>query len=517
MGNRRTCLVWIPENFKPYVLLQTHPTEFRHHKTNIKMHADCLAYIVSLIYSIPARDKDLDLRKTCGYIQINAQILETIVRDYDQYLKFLIDYKVFESDDTYIIGKKSTGYKLLSPYAEADLDDYLITKPTLAKRLGQSPISKAAVDKYPKLYEFLKAIEIDEEGALRKARELAYEHPIPKKKRKNGKSKKETRSEKEIRDDLHISYQLSIKNLVHGKFHFNIPNSTGRLYNNVVNLKRKFRPYLSYNGKRLVSIDLKNSQPYLLSSIIKPIDKIGQQTKDVLNKIDPKALSKINYILQKTPKQSRKKYFKSSSWGKYIKLVKNKSHVSDDLRLYKMLVIQGRYYEFLMHAYKILEDLPRLPDRDQIKKQTCTFMYAKGDDVNRYSRYRLFKKLFPTISLIYSALKSEYYKNFPEFLQTLEARLILDNAYARISIEKPDLPIFTIHDSLVTTKGNEDYVEQVLSEELEKEIGEKPVLGKELWEREDTIAATECRALVPITKCRTLVPTKDAIIINLLA
>ncbi len=49
----------------------------------------------------------------------------------------------------------------------------------------------------------------------------------------------------------------------------------------------------------------------------------------------------------------------------------------------------------------------------------------------------------------------------------------------RISIEKPTLPIFTIHDSIVTTDGNQDYVSRVIEEEAYKLTGLKISLGIE--------------------------------------
>jgi hypothetical protein len=54
-------------------------------------------------------------------------------------------------------------------------------------------------------------------------------------------------------------------------------------------------------------------------------------------------------------------------------------------------------------------------------------------------------------------------------------------ATKRIAKEQPRLPIFTIHGSIATTQGNEDYVKKVLEEELYKSIGYLPKLSTELW------------------------------------
>ena len=53
--------------------------------------------------------------------------------------------------------------------------------------------------------------------------------------------------------------------------------------------------------------------------------------------------------------------------------------------------------------------------------------------------------------------------------------------YKRQARERPNLPIFTIHDSIVTTVGNEAYVQSVLKEELTKAIGWPPQVALDYW------------------------------------
>jgi hypothetical protein len=62
---------------------------------------------------------------------------------------------------------------------------------------------------------------------------------------------------------------------------------------------------------------------------------------------------------------------------------------------------------------------------------------------------------------------------------------VLDKICKRISIEKPSLPIFTIHDSIITTRGNESYIQLVMKEELEKGIGKVPILAIEPLQKQN--------------------------------
>lgn len=48
-------------------------------------------------------------------------------------------------------------------------------------------------------------------------------------------------------------------------------------------------------------------------------------------------------------------------------------------------------------------------------------------------------------------------------------------------IERPELPIFTIHDSVVCPEGNEDYIRAVMAKEIEKHTGMVPEFGLEYW------------------------------------
>ena len=67
-------------------------------------------------------------------------------------------------------------------------------------------------------------------------------------------------------------------------------------------------------------------------------------------------------------------------------------------------------------------------------------------------------------------------------LQHLEATLVLQRACKIISQEKPDIPIFTLHDSIITTVGNEKYVHDILANVLLDAIGIAPKLKVERWE-----------------------------------
>jgi hypothetical protein len=73
-------------------------------------------------------------------------------------------------------------------------------------------------------------------------------------------------------------------------------------------------------------------------------------------------------------------------------------------------------------------------------------------------------------------------KNFlPVLLQNIEADCILDYSTKLISKQNPEIPLFTIHDSIVTTSDNIEIVEKQFRKYLRKYFGIIPELKREPW------------------------------------
>ena len=76
---------------------------------------DNLIHIIHLITSIPATNKDLDIID--GFVPIYSPVLQKRVRNYRDYLDYLLDNNVLITDDWYIKGVKSKGYKFTQRYS----------------------------------------------------------------------------------------------------------------------------------------------------------------------------------------------------------------------------------------------------------------------------------------------------------------------------------------------------------------------------------------------------------------
>ena len=97
---------------------------------------------------------------------------------------------------------------------------------------------------------------------------------------------------------------------------------------------------------------------------------------------------------------------------------------------------------------------------------------------------KVFRNVFPNVYEIFKLIKigKGHHNTLAILLQHLEATLVLHKACKIIFEERPDIPIFTLHDSIITTEGNEDYINEVLTNVLTQAIGIAPKLKVERWE-----------------------------------
>jgi hypothetical protein len=89
--------------------------------------------------------------------------------------------------------------------------------------------------------------------------------------------------------------------------------------------------------------------------------------------------------------------------------------------------------------------------------------------------------LFPNVMRVFDVIKADDHSRLACELQRLEASVILDEATKQIAKIVPEIPLYTIHDSIVTTVGNEQLVTEIMSESFFKRIGYPPMLQADYW------------------------------------
>ena len=85
--------------------------------------------------------------------------------------------------------------------------------------------------------------------------------------------------------------------------------------------------------------------------------------------------------------------------------------------------------------------------------------------------------IFPSVFSLFKVIKEIDYKLLPIILQRIESYVMLEIVCKQISIEYPELYFTTLHDSIITTEGNEHIIEEILIREIKHLTGYEPKLG----------------------------------------
>lgn len=422
-----------------------------------------LLYIIDLITTIPANNKGLKLMN--GYIPINAQFLQKKVRNYKQYLDYLVETNVFEVSKQYIPGEKSRGYRFSKQYT-TPIQIVTIEEPKkLTRKNGRdkSHLSVSDQKKYQHLIKWYnEGFQIDKELARQF---ILHDYQC----KMSNKSLLD-----EVDKDPLIQYNsalVSIEKIAAGALQFNIDDFGNRFHSTLTNLKSELRNALTYNGLQLCSIDIKNSQPYISTILFDNCFWELTTQPDVLTH------NSIGITLTNIFNQYSTDYF--------IMLCKRaKSSQESDLHKYREIVQKGTFYEY-MAAHANME----AANRKKLKAAMFQVLFTGNSFINQKEAApkRVFKELFPDVYELFNLLKRKEKANMPKLLQRIESYVILLVVTKRIAIDKPDLPIFTIHDSIVTVDGYEDYVKGIMEQEMEKIFGFPPQLVISNWKPENLI------------------------------
>lgn len=452
--------LYIPENFDIDEIIKNNPPDFKYHR-------DCFIYLVHLINHIPSNNKDVEMY----YIPFYSALIQRRVRDYRKYLDYLVKNDVLWEDRQYIKGEKSRGFCLTNLY-DTEIKPTYITKPTLIKsilkfihldnnqtnpEINQNNFEDNLFDNnleyLTKWFNSNLTVDfIEAKKHLEKLREVDASHPTE--------GFKATRK-------FNMRY-ITLLKIHRGEFNHTIDATAGRMHTVLTQLKGELRQFIKYNGQTLIAIDITNSQPYL-STVLFNFEKFEK------NKI-LQTIKIYNYNHNSQHNSNKLPYYLS-------KKVKEASE-SENVNQYIELVKSGLLYE---EFGKILFEKGLINDdsslRKQAKKIIFSSIFSPNTSIGHNKAIQIFKDYFPDVYEIYSNIKFKEHRTLACTLQNFEANLILHTACQIIANEKPEIPLFTLHDSIITTEGNEEYVYNTLFEVLLNAIGVPPTLKYEKWEK----------------------------------
>jgi hypothetical protein len=433
-----------------------------------KFEKDILLHFVHLISALPAFNKEIVTDD--GYVRLYSKLLQKVARNYTDYFRYLIATKILESNESYC-PKHSKGYRFTYHFAETVVKGVEVENIWISNRLRKSqalPLSKKK--KYAHLLKWYNGLQIDDSLALA----FILEDFNRKKSNPAHRDKDRLGNEKHPFSQYQ-SASVNIGRLATGDYALSIDDNVHRLHSVLSNMRKELRHCVTYKGKQLVSVDIKNSQPYLSTAILcESFWELGRKLHSSYNYLNIKDIGKAKVD----------SIFKAKhSMDSYIMLCKSaESQTESDLQLFRKIASKGEFYEYLMNAFD--QDLGiNGISRGEAKVMVFQVLFTDNRFLGQKDAEpkRHFKKLFPTVYELFRKIKRHGNELLPCLLQSIESYLILEVITKRIAREKPGLPIFTIHDSIVTTLGNEQYVSQVMIEELTQAIGLPPNVEFEYW------------------------------------
>ncbi|WP_340075827.1 hypothetical protein [Leptobacterium sp. I13] len=437
--------LFIPSNLDMDKMLELYPPNFRYQR-------DCFIYVIHEVIAVAVRNRD-KVEDMSGFTPIKREYLQRRIHGYKKYVNYLVERKVLEQNNIYVPGKQSMGLRLSSKYRGGIVRPIQITKWTLIKNIVYLNINynEGLTNELIILKKWFNPnLTIDAKNGLRF---LKKEY------------RKDVRNPEVKFPHLRLtSRSQALQKLHQGEITFIVDNSGQRLHTNLTPLMSGLRKFVKYDSENLCAIDIKNSQPYLSTSLLSRESFLKNNMTDKI--INPYYINQDNYPIMIVD---------------FIDEIENKP----DVLQFKEMVSSGLFYEKFGSALikKELINKDSLDIRKQAKDITFRSIFSPNTSVSYSESIKLFKEAFPNVYKIFKMIKKGRgnHNTLAIALQRLEANLVLKKTCMIVSKEKPEAPLFTIHDSIVTTPGNVEYVEKILYNILNDNIGLPPNLKREYW------------------------------------
>ncbi|RTZ48380.1 hypothetical protein EJ377_12220 (plasmid) [Chryseobacterium arthrosphaerae] len=167
---------------------------------------------------------------------------------------------------------------------------------------------------------------------------------------------------------------------------FFVDNTAGRLHTYITQLKSELRKFLKWKGKVLCSIDVSNSQPYLLQTLL---------NKEVYERCNMnRKLERVNIKLD------------TIMLGVLIYSISRE----DDVLLFKRIVSSGKFYEEFGKILKNNGEFDNISDdnlRQEVKEITFSTLFSNNRAISHSNYIKIFKRIFPNVYKVLKYIKKD--------------------------------------------------------------------------------------------------------------
>ena len=517
--DKRQITLMYPANLDMAKLIAEKLPEYKGAKGGINAHN--LIYIIHCILSKYAKYKDDYLERKYGekgMVSLCMEYLIPIVRNAKNCIDFLTANNIIDCDGISIKGQKCKYYSLNIEYTGHGIK-YYTAKGKLywniirafEKKKKEEENTIAPIERRRGfLIRFLTngKLAINEKEAIRA---IKQRYSLEKRKAANEAELKQAK----INFDRNLALMYKIKN-IQAEIDVSIDEKGQRLHTPLTRMWKELRKYLRYDGKKLVALDIKNSQPYFM---IKLLD--GEFYKARQGKKSGVYLEYADDELNKLLRRGNNTNNSPIMLTKWLETQAGSEH--SDVKNYIQQVVEGTFYN---QFQKLKEgEAGYEEERTKVKHRIIATLY----DIPRESGMsKTLSDLYPNVFKILNAIKSvetgrikvrkyrgknnsriinrkptpglsgslvaypieekrkglildEGYTKLATLLQRIESNILLDMVCSNIHEQNPEIPLITIHDSIATTEEFVPVVEAEINKTLTEQIGYAPTLKPENW------------------------------------
>ena len=405
--------------------------------------------------------RDKQYKNNDGYVSVDSKHLKYMFgSQYRRHLNMLVKHGILLKDN-YIPGVKATGYKL-NP--DLECEEYVIVELTreeddqlydnFARTLKNR---KTHYYRQPEHLKVMRNYIIDEmtfdvEGSIKWVQE-------------------NTTSE-----DKQAHYLNSILKLSDRRERYAHQNKTNqRLDTNITNLKTELRVFVD-PGMDKAHIDLKNSQPYLLSTLIVGIAKNLPFLVGRVSTKEREYLKLIPICLGFTA-WDMSIMFGVQHFRRAVNLLKNRD--IKDLEKFRKAATEGKLYE--QFAELLGDDTTRDEAKDIYFKVLFSRNRGSDNSVPYHLQKNKFAAIYPTVSAVIRVLKNRRHASLAIMLQRMESQLFIGEI-SKTLVEGGIVPI-TIHDSFLVPFEHGERTLEITKAAFKEQTGAVPTFSVEKIEK----------------------------------
>ncbi|MDT0294184.1 hypothetical protein RLT85_06020 [Mesonia ostreae] len=256
--------------------------------------------------------------------------------------------------------------------------------------------------------------------------------------------------------------------------------SDGRLHHQLTRLSKPFRKFLRYDSKKLAECDVSASVPTMVNYLLMNMDKGSIHLDNVIN--------------------SSKYYYRH-----YMFCKKAVTPINSEIELFVQKVLSGKFYEMFIEDMHTIHHFDTSLQQDEYflknVREICGHEFDGDErDLRKVMKTKIlamfnakpkhylneeavFGMYFPSILKWIKTFKKPRHQFFSYLTLQLESYFMLEVLARKFNkIFKGKMPLFTLHDCLITTEDNIDELHLFMKETLAEALNFTPILKVEVWE-----------------------------------